>query len=120
MDMEEPVYEQVIIEKPIPEAAKATPSVAPKKRFTRRNPVVRPEGIVGDDVVRYCFCGRGFQNLMAEHPLFHGISVDEYKKLYGYVPERKLICRNPLEKLQENVQKAQRPGGQKPPGEHLK
>lgn len=46
--------------------------------------------------------------------------MDEYKKLCGYVPEQKLICKNLLEKLQENVQKAQRSREQKLSGEHLK
>ena len=32
MDMEEPVCEQVIIEEPMPEAAEAAPSAAPKKK----------------------------------------------------------------------------------------
>ena len=108
MDMEEPGCEQVIIEEPMPEAAEAAPSAAPKKKFTKRSLVVRPEEAIGDDVVQCCLCGRGFQNLTAKHLLSHGISVDEYKKLCGYVPEQKLICKNLLEKLQENVQKAQR------------
>ena len=109
MDMEEPVCEQVIIEEPMPEAAEA-----------KRSLVVRPEEAIGDDVVQCCLCGRGFQNLTAKHLLSHGISVDEYKKLCGYVPEQKLICKNLLEKLQENVQKAQRSREQKLSGEHLK
>ncbi|MFQ9866056.1 MAG: MucR family transcriptional regulator [Bilophila wadsworthia] len=120
MDMEEPVCEQVIIEEPMPEAAEAAPSAAPKKKFTKRSLVVRPEEAIGDDVVQCCLCGRGFQNLTAKHLLSHGISVDEYKKLCGYVPEQKLICKNLLEKLQENVQKAQRSREQKLSGEHLK
>ena len=98
MDMEEPVCEQVIIEEPMPEAAEAAPSAAPKKKFTKRSLVVRPEEAIGDDVVQCCLCGRGFQNLTAKHLLSHGISVDEYKKLCGYVPEQKLICKNLLEK----------------------
>ena len=96
MDMEEPVCEQVIIEEPMPEAAEAAPSAAPKKKFTKRSLVVRPEEAIGDDVVQCCLCGRGFQNLTAKHLLSHGISVDEYKKLCGYVPEQKLICKNLL------------------------
>ena len=104
----------------MPEAAEAAPSAAPKKKFTKRSLVVRPEEAIGDDVVQCCLCGRGFQNLTAKHLLSHGISVDEYKKLCGYVPEQKLICKNLLEKLQENVQKAQRSREQKLSGEHLK
>ena len=120
MDMEEPGCEQVIIEEPMPEAAEAAPSAAPKKKFTKRSLVVRPEEAIGDDVVQCCLCGRGFQNLTAKHLLSHGISVDEYKKLCGYVPEQKLICKNLLEKLQENVHKALRSRDQKLSGDHLK
>ena len=69
MDMEEPVCEQVIIEEPMPEAAEAAPSAAPKKKFTKRSLVVRPEEAIGDDVVQCCLCGRGFQNLTAKHLL---------------------------------------------------
>ena len=120
MDMEEPVCEQVNIEEPMPEAAEAAPSAAPKKKFTKRSLVVRPEEAIGEDVVQCCLCGRGYQNLTAKHLLSHGISVDEYKKLCGYAQEQKLICKNLLEKLQENVQKAQRSREQKLSGEHLK
>ena len=67
MDMEEPVCEQVIIEEPMPEAAEAAPSAAPKKKFTKRSLVVRPEEAIGDDVVQCCLCGRGFQNLTAKN-----------------------------------------------------
>ena len=109
MDMEEPVCEQVIIEEPMSEAAEAAPSAAPKKKFTKRSLVVRPEEAIGDDVVQCCLVRPGFQNLTAKHLLSHGISVDEYKKLCGYVPEQKLICKNLLEKLQENVQKPSGP-----------
>lgn len=59
MDMEEPVCEQVSIEEPMPEAAEAAPSAAPKKKFTKRSLVVRPEEAIGEDVVQCCLCGRG-------------------------------------------------------------
>ena len=82
--------------------------------------MVRPEEAISDESVVCCLCGRSFQNLTAKHLLSHGISVDEYRKLCGYAPEQKLICSNLLEKLQENVQKAQRSREQKLTGEHLK
>ena len=93
---------------------------APKKKFTRRNLVVRPEESIGEDMVQCCLCGRAFQNLTAKHLLSHGISVEDYKKLCGYAPDQKLISRNLLAKLQENVQKAQRSREQKLSGDHLK
>mgnify|MGYP000407738853 CR=1 FL=1 len=92
----------------------------PKKKFTKRNLVAKPEEAITAESVQCCICGKTFQNLTAKHLLTHGISVDEYKKLCGYTPEQKLICSNLLEKLQENVQKAQRSREQKLTGEHLK
>ena len=58
-----------------------------------------------------------------EEPVCEQVIIEEPmpdKKLCGYVPEQKLICKNLLEKLQENVQKAQRSREQKLSGEHLK
>ena len=79
---------------------------APKKRYTRRSLVVKPEEAIGDDTVQCCICGKAFQNLNAKHIQNHELTVEEYKKLCGYGPGQKLISRNLLAKLQENVQKA--------------
>lgn len=80
---------------------------APKKRYTRRSLVVKPEEAIGDDTVQCCICGKAFQNLNAKHIQNHELTVEEYKKLCGYGRDQKLISRNLLAKLQENVQKAQ-------------
>ena len=79
---------------------------APKKRYTRRSLVVKPEEAIGDDTVQCCICGKAFQNLNAKHIQNHELTVEEYKKLCGYGRDQKLISRNLLAKLQENVQKA--------------
>ena len=93
---------------------------APKKKFTKRNLVAKPEEAITAESVQCCICGKTFQNLTAKHLLTHGITVEEYKKLCGYHSEQKLICSNLLEKLQENVLKAQRSRERKLTGEHLK
>lgn len=80
---------------------------APKKRYTRRSLVVKPEEAIGDNTVQCCICGKAFQNLNAKHIQNHELTVEEYKRLCGYGPEQKLISQNLLAKLQENVQKAQ-------------
>lgn len=98
----------------------AVEAPAPKKKYTRRNLVVKPEEAIAEQSVRCCICGKTFQNLTAKHLLTHGITVEEYKKLCGYHSEQKLICSNLLEKLQENVLKAQRSRERKLTGEHLK
>lgn len=60
-----------------------------------------------DEALFLGICGNAFQNLTIKHIQLHGLTVEEYKKLCGYGPGQKLISRNLLAKLQENVQKAQ-------------
>ena len=55
------------MEEPMPEAAEAAPSAAPKKKFTKRSLVVRPEEAIGDDVVQCCLFCRLFFNLFFYH-----------------------------------------------------
>ena len=95
------------------ETTQGADGVASKKKFTKRNLVVRPEESIGDDKVTCCLCGRNFQNLTIRHLSSHGISVEEYKKLCGFAPEQTLISKNLLTRLQENVQKAQKARGAK-------
>lgn len=95
-------------------------SPAPKKKYTRRNLVAKPEEAIGKEFVECCLCGRKVQSLTARHLLSHGISMDEYKKLCGYAPDQKLICGNLMEKLQKNVLRAYNSRKKKLSGEHLK
>lgn len=101
-------------------ASEAAEAPAPKKKYTKRSLVMKPEEAIGEEQVQCCLCGRAFQNLTAKHLLSHGMTVEEYKKLCGYAPDQKLISHNLLGRLQENVQKAQRSREQKMSGEHLK
>lgn len=118
MGMEELAAEQcACADENAPEAAEAP---APKKKYTKRSLVMKPEEAIGEEQVQCCLCGRAFQNLTAKHLLSHGMTVEEYKKLCGYAPDQKLISHNLLGRLQENVQKAQRSREQKMSGEHLK
>ena len=82
------------------------PSV-PKKRYTKRNLVVRPEEAISEEEITCCICGKSFQNLTAKHIHSHDLTVEEYKKLCGYPPEQRLISSKLLNKLQSNVLKAQ-------------
>ena len=54
---------------------------APKKRYTRRSLVVKPEEAIGDDTVQCCICGKAFQNLNAKHIQNHELTVEEYEAL---------------------------------------
>lgn len=77
-----------------------------KKKFTRRNLILRPEEALHDGSITCCLCGRSFQNLNARHLQSHGISMDEYKKLCGYDPNQALISKNLMAELQQNASKA--------------
>ena len=79
----------------------------PRKKYTKRNLVVKPEEALTEDSVQCCICGKAFQNLTAKHIQSHDLTVEEYKKLCGYASDQKLISANLLNKLQANVQKAQ-------------
>ena len=89
---------------------------APRKKYTRRNLVAKPEEAIGKEFVECCLCGRKVQNLTTRHLLSHGISMDEYKKLCGYALDQKLICGNLMEKLQKNVLRAYNSRKKKPIG----
>jgi len=80
---------------------------APKKKYTRRNLVVKPEEAISEQEIACCICGKTFQNLTTKHIQSHDLTVEEYKKLCGYGPEQKLISSKLLNKLQANVLKAQ-------------
>lgn len=82
-------------------------SVAPRKKYTKRNLVVKPEEAISEEEVTCCLCGKSFQNLTTKHIQSHDLSVDEYKKLCGYAPDQKLISSKLLNKLHSNVLKAQ-------------
>lgn len=82
-------------------------SVAPRKKYTKRNLVVKPEEAISEEEVTCCICGKSFQNLTTKHIQSHDLSVDEYKKLCGYAPDQKLISSKLLNKLHSNVLKAQ-------------
>ena len=88
------------------EEAISEPS-APKKKYTRRNLVVKPEEAISEQEIACCICGKTFQNLTTKHIQSHDLTVEEYKKLCGYGPEQKWISSKLLNKLQANVLKAQ-------------
>ena len=117
-DMVEDIAESAKIETTqdaVSEPETDMPPAQPKKKYTRRNLVAKPE-----EFVECCLCGRKVQSLTARHLLSHGISMDEYKKLCGYAPDQKLICGNLMEKLQKNVLRAYNSRKKKLSGEHLK
>ena len=83
------------------------PKRSQRKKYTRRNLVVKPEEAISEQEIACCICGKTFQNLTTKHIQSHDLTVEEYKKLCGYGPEQKLISSKLLNKLQANVLKAQ-------------
>ena len=73
----------------------------PKKKFSKREAIT-------DDTIKCCLCGKERSSLTLRHLATHGISVEEYKKLCGYAPEQKLMSNNHVEKVRDNVMKAQK------------
>ena len=80
----------------------------PKKKFTKRDLVIKPNEAITDEAIKCCLCGKERSSLTLRHLATHGISVEEYKKLCGYAPEQKLMSNNHVEKVRNNVIKAQK------------
>ena len=76
----------------------------PKKKFTKRDLVIKPNEAITDEAIKCC-------SLTLRHLATHGISVDEYKKLCGYAPGQKLMSNNHAKKVCDNVMKAQQARG---------
>ena len=93
------------------EAAKEVPlseAAMPKKKYTKRSLLVKPEDAISEEEITCCICGKSFQNLTTKHIESHDLTVEEYKKLCGYAPDQKLISSKLLNKLQSTVLKAQK------------
>ena len=75
-----------------------TVDFTPKKKFTKRDLVIKPNEAITDKVIKCCLCGKERSSLTLRHLVTHGISVEEYKKLCGYTPEQKLMSNNHIEK----------------------
>lgn len=98
MDMEEPIQEQVIIDKE-PCRLLRPPLAPPKKKFTKRI-VVRPKKPLND--VNYVAWSGMIESDGEVILLSCWISRDEYKKLW--IKMSRKTCKNSLEKLQENAE----------------
>ena len=83
----------------------------PKKKFTKRDLVIKPNEAITDEAITCCLCGKERSSLTLRHLATHGISVDEYKKLCGYAPGQKLMSNNHAKKVCDNVMKAQQARG---------
>ena len=53
----------------------------PKKKYTRRNLVVKPEEAIGKDYIKCCICGEQKVILTKAHLAMHGITPEEYRMI---------------------------------------
>lgn len=63
----------------------------------RRSPLALlradPRQAVEHDLIRCLVCGSAFRQLTNTHLRHHGMTADEYKRLFGYNRGRPLMCR---------------------------
>ena len=84
-----------------------TEDATPKKRYTKRDLVVRPHEAITDEHIKCCICGQERHILTSRHLAQHGITVDEYKTLCRYDPKQSLMSNNRIEHARVVIAKAQ-------------
>lgn len=82
-------------------------NVTPKKKYTKRDLVVKPQAAITDEHIRCCICGQERHILTSRHLAQHGITVDEYKTLCRYDPKQSLMSNNRIEHARVVIAKAQ-------------
>ena len=82
-------------------------NVTPKKKYTKRDLVVKPQTAITDEHIRCCICGQERSILTSRHLAQHGITVDEYKTLCGYPANQPLMSNNRTELSRVVIVKAQ-------------
>lgn len=97
VEVEEPVEIEEVVDEP-----------APKKKYTRKKMVVKPEDSITDTDIACCICGQRRQSLTRKHLDTHGISVEEYKKICGFPPDQALMSRKRYTKSLEIIKRAQK------------
>lgn len=74
-----------------------TADVTSKKKYTKRDLVVKPQAAITDEHIRCCICGQERHILTSRHLAQHGITVDEYKTLCRYDAKQPLMSNNRAE-----------------------
>ena len=66
----------------------------PKKKYTKRSLLVKPEEAIGDERIKCCICGEEKTILSSKHLAKHGISVEDYRALCSYDKKQPLMSKN--------------------------
>ncbi|MEG6501848.1 MULTISPECIES: MucR family transcriptional regulator [unclassified Desulfovibrio] len=82
-------------------------NVTPKKKYTKRDLVVKPQAAITDEHIKCCICGQERSILTSRHLAQHGITVDEYKTLCRYDAKQPLMSNNRIEHARVVIAKAQ-------------
>lgn len=84
-----------------------TEDATPKKKYTKRDLVVKPQSAITDEHIKCCICGQERHILTSRHLAQHGITVDEYKTLCRYDAKQALMSNNRIELSRVVIAKAQ-------------
>ena len=77
--------------------------------YTKRSLKVKPADAIHDDKIICCICGKECQTLTERHLASHnGLTREGYLKLCGYAPTQSLMSNNHLQRMRNNVIKAQK------------
>ena len=79
----------------------------PKKKYTKRDLVVKPQTAITDEHIWCCICGQQRSILTSKHLAQHGITVDEYKTLCRYGAKQPLMSHDRAELARVVIAKAQ-------------
>lgn len=105
-----PVFQQYVSlsqDQTMEDARYSEEAEQPKKKYSRRNFVVKAQDAITEDAIYCCICGAQRQTLTSRHLAMHGLSVEDYKKLCGYPQEQALMSGKRLVKSKEIIARAQ-------------
>lgn len=91
-------------------------NAAPKRKFSRRDLVLKPNEAITEDYIACCICGQQRQSITKTHLGAHGISVEDYRKLCGYPEKLPLMSHRQLAASRDVISLAQKARLQKRDG----
>ena len=97
----------------VDEDAESAPA---KRKFSRRDLVVKPNEAITEEYIACCLCGQERQSLTKTHLAAHGISVEDYRKLCGYPEKLPLMSHKQLTASRDVISLAQKARLQKKDG----
>lgn len=83
-------------------------SAIPKRKFSRRDLVLKPNEAITEEYIACCLCGQHRQSLTKNHLAAHGISVEDYRTLCGYPQNLPLMSHKQLAVSRDVISRAQK------------